>query len=49
MGAATISSSLRLLKPYDERRGIKSSVNDLVEDRGFVITRAVFSLRFVET
>jgi len=27
-----------------ERRGAKSFANDLVEDRGVVITRAVFSL-----
>ncbi len=35
--------------PLPERRGDKSFANDLVEDRGDVITRAVFSLRFVES
>jgi len=32
-----------------EKRGAKSFANDLVEDRGVVITRAVFSMRFVES
>ena len=32
-----------------ERRGAKSFANDLDEDRGVVITRAVSSLRFVES
>ena len=32
-----------------ERRGAKSFANDVVEDRGVVITRPVFSLRFVES